>query len=217
MRFSFFILAFLTQVQSEEYVTGSVLGGLGNQLFEVAATCALAWDNGVEPYFPDFGPIAHYPEGSYQHIFFRCKILPPSPEISSEWQALPFGYFPIAFQPKMRISGYLQNEKYFAHHRDRLLQLFAPHPHDLDYLKSKYGWIIHHSHTVSVHLRYYYAEKPDEDSFIQYDWEYLEKAMSLFPDFSLFVVTSDNIEFARQNIYTEGRNIVFIEGEIRLY
>ncbi len=198
---------------NQPYVIGSILGQLGNQLFEVATTCALAWDYGAEPYFPDFGPVARYPEGAYQHIFFRCKISPPGKEISSEWGAPPFGYSPIPFQNKMKISGYFQNEKYFSHHRDRLLQLFAPHPKDLSYLQTKYGWILNHPNTVSVHLRYYYAEKPDEDSFVQYDWEYFEKAMALFPDTSLFVVTSDNINFARQNIPIKGRNIQFVEGE----
>ncbi len=113
----------------------------------------------------------------------------------------------------MKISGYFQNEKYFAHHRDRLLNLFAPHPDDLKYIQNKYGWIINHPNAVSVHLRYYYSEKPGEDSFIQYEREYFEKAMALFPESSLFIVTSDNLNFARQNIPTEGKNVVFIEGE----
>lgn len=197
----------------KSYVIGSLLGQLGNQLFEVATACALAWDNGSEPYFPDFGPVAHYPGGYYQHIFFRCNIFPPCKEISTDWGVPPYGYYPITFQPRMRISGYFQNEKYFAHHRERLLQLFAPHPQDLEYVRNKYEWIINQPNTVSVHLRYYYAEKPNEDSFIQYDYEYYEKAMALFPDSSLFVVTSDNLEFARRNIPTKGRNVIFIEGE----
>lgn len=37
--------------------------------------------------------------------------------------------------------------------------------------------------------------------------------MALFPDSSLFIVTSDNLEFARKNIPTQGRNVIFIEGE----
>jgi hypothetical protein len=195
------------------YVIGAVLGGLGNLMFEVAATCALAWDNDAEPYFPDFAPGSKYVDGYYRHVFFRCNIYPPSKEISQEWCAPCYGYYPIPFQPKLKISGCFQNEKYFAHHRDRLLKLFAPHPKDLLYLQRNYSWIINNPNTVSVHLRYYYSEKPDEDSFIQYDREYFEKAMALFPESSLFVVVSDNLDFACQNIPSEGRNVVFIQGE----
>lgn len=197
----------------QPYVVGALIGQLGNQMFEVATTYALAWDHDAQPYFPDFAPVAGYEHGYYKHFFFRCPISPPSREISYEWGAPPYGYVPIPFHPGMRLSGYFQNEQYFAHHRNRLLELFAPHPDDLRYIQNKYRRILSHPHTVSVHLRYYYAEKPDEDSFIQYDWEYFDKAMALFPASALFVVTSDNLEFARKNISTAGRNVIFIEGE----
>lgn len=193
------------------FVTVSLIGGLGNLLFEVSTACAVAWDNDAEPCFPDFKPIAN--QDSFKHIFFRLNINQPKNPIQYVCNRPCFEYDPIPYHPNMRINGYVQNDKYFAHHRNRLVELFAPHPNDLNYIQNKYGWIINHPNSVSVHLRYYYAEKPDEDCFVQYDWEYFEKAMSLFPNTSLFVVTSDNVNFARQNISTDGRNVVFIEKE----
>jgi hypothetical protein len=83
----------------------------------------------------------------------------------------------------------------------------------LSYIKKKYSYILSHPNSVSVHLRYYYREKPDDESFIQYENEYYEKAMKCFPKDSLFVVVSDNIAFAKNNISTQGRNVVFIEKE----
>ena len=195
------------------YTHRTLLGGLGNQMFEVATTCALAWDHGADPYFPDFERLVPYPETSYHHFFFRCKISPPSQEISQEWTSPCYGYYPIPFQPKMKLMGYFQNELYFAHQRKRILELFAPSQEDLNYLQSKYDWIINHPNTVSIHLRYYYGEVSHLDYYIQYDWEYYERAMALFPDSSLFVVTTDNMAFARQNIPTKGKNVTFIEGE----
>jgi hypothetical protein len=113
----------------------------------------------------------------------------------------------------MKIGGYFQNESYFSHHREKILALFAPHPSDLHYIQGKYSAILRHPMSVSVHLRYYQREKPDEDSFIQYEREYYEKAMALFPEETLFVVMSDNMDFAKENIPTEGKNVLFIENE----
>jgi hypothetical protein len=113
----------------------------------------------------------------------------------------------------MKLSGYSQNERYFAHHRDRLIQFFAPKDSDLQYIKRQYGWILNHPNSVCVHIRYYFAEKPDEPAFRQYDEEYYEKAMNLFSNDVLFVVISDNIDFAKKIITTQGRNVVFIENE----
>lgn len=208
-----FFPLFSSSQEEKPYVTGVLLGQLGNQLFQVATTCALAWDNHADPYFPDFGPVSHYQDGYYRHVFFRFPITPPNNRVTQEWGAPPFGFYPIPFQSGMRISGYFQNELYFAHHRKRLLELFAPHPNDFAYINKKYGSLINDPNTVSVHLRYYYAEKPDEDFFIQYDYEYFEKAMALFPETSLFVVFSDNMDFAKKNISTSGRNVIFIENE----
>lgn len=194
------------------YVIGRILGGLGNQMFEVATTCALAWDNGADPYFPDFIPCVPHSE-SLRHVLFRCALKPPSEKISCEWSTPVYGYEPIPFVPGMRLSGYSQSEKYFAHHRDRLIQFFAPKDVDMQYIKKKYANVINHPNSVCVHLRYYYAEKPDEPGYRQYDEEYYEKAMSLFSNDSLFVVISDNMEFAKKNISTVGRNVIFVENE----
>lgn len=199
--------------EEKPYLTGTLLGQLGNQLFEVAAASAIAWDSSAEAYFPEFAQVAHYPDGYYKHIFFRCKIEPPSKAVSQKVGVPPYGYSPVSFESGMQLQGYFQNEQYFAHHRERLIKLFAPHPKDLRYIQKKYAKVLSHPRTVSVHLRYYYAEKPDEDSFIQYDREYFTKAMALFPEDSLFVVTSDNIPFAKANIPCEGRNVLFIESE----
>ncbi len=199
----------LNAEEEKPFVIGSLLGQLGNQMFEIAAASALAWDNDAEAYFPELSPVSN----DYRHFFFRCKFNAPENPIEFKWSYSPFGYEKIPYHPNMKIDGYLQNEQYFAHQRDKILTLFAPHPKDLKYIRNKFSFILSHPNSVSVHLRYYLREKPDEDSFIQYEREYFEKAMSLFPTDSLFVVTSDNITFAKANIPTADRNVLFIENE----
>ena len=191
------------------FVIGSLLGQVGNRLFEVATASAAAWDNDAQAYFPDFDRSSL----DFIHIFFRCRTSLPSAPVEFEWSFSPYGYQPIPFHPNMRLSGYFQNEKYFARYRERLLKLFRPRGEDLKYINKKYKAILDDPKSVSVHLRYYYAEKPDEDAYVQYDREYFTKAMVRFPQDSLFVVTSDNMEFARRNIPTDWGRVVFIEHE----
>lgn len=210
--FVLMLICFGVQAEEKPYIVGSILGGLGNQMFEVATTCAVAWDNGAEPYFPDYIP--HLPHSqTLHHVLFRCALYPPKNEISYEWSTPMYGYEPIPFVDGMKLSGYSQSQKYFAHYRDRLVQFFAPKDTDVQYIKNKYQMILDHSDSVCVHVRYYFAEKPDEPSFRQYDEEYYEKAMSLFSNEVLFVVISDNMDFAKKIISKEGRNVIFIENE----
>jgi len=200
------LLTWTALFSSDAYVVGEVLGQMGNNLFQVATTSALAWDHGVEAYFPR---LSHVPS-LYHHVFSRCKLYPPSDEVAFEWREPGYPFCPIPYQPKMKIYGYFQSPKYFAHYREKFLELFAPTARDLQYIQKKYGEILEHPETVGVQIRYY-IDDPDGNIFIQYGKDYLEKAMREFPETSLFVVSSNNVEFARRNI-SAGR-VVFLEKE----
>lgn len=198
-----FVLGFASEMP---IVIGETLGQMGNNLFQVATASALAWDHGAEAYFPR---LSHTPN-LYNHIFSRCKLFPPNEQINFEWGEPSYTYSPIPFSPNMKISGYFQSPKYFEHHREKLLKLFAPRDKDLQYIRKKYKWLIDHPHTVGVQIRYY-IDDVDGHIFIQYGADYLLKAIGAFPQESLFVVSSNNIDFAKENI--SGKNVVFLEGE----
>lgn len=185
-------------------------GQLGNQLFQVATACALAWDNNAEPYFPDW----HYDYPVNTHVFSRLNKKQPPYEIAFEWGDGSASYNPIPYHNNMKISGYFQCEKYFQHHRKQLLALFAPREDDLVYMKNKYAWLFNDPNTVGIQLRYYKWEfAQDDQTYPQYGIDYLEKAMALFPPTSTFVVSSNNIEFARKNIPAWATNVIFLEDE----
>lgn len=113
----------------------------------------------------------------------------------------------------MKIHGYFQSEKYFAHHRDKILELFAPHQDDLKCIQTKYKWLLEHPNTVAIQLRKY-VEDPNGSRFIQYGKDYLRKAMNLFPDDALFVLFSNDINFAKDNIPEEmAKRVKCIENE----
>ena len=147
MRILLFFVALQTCLFSQErFITAHVFDQLGNNLFQIAATCALAWDNGAIPYFPD---LLHKPM-DYGHVFFRLNTHPPSSAVSCVYQEPSLAYHPIPFQNRMHLDGYFQSEKYFSHHRERLLKLFAPSFRDLYYMQRKYQWLIQHPRTVGV-------------------------------------------------------------------
>lgn len=196
------------------FVIASVYGQLGNNFFEIATACALAWDHNADPYFPDL--LTNKEDNiplNHEHVFFRCKTNPPSRSNKSLWFEPTFAYHSIPFQPNMHIKGYFQSEKYFKHHRDKLLELFAPRLDDLAHIENKYKKLLEHPKTVGIQIRYYRVDDPTGKLYNQYGKEYLDKAMSHFPKDSLFIVSSNNLEFARQNIPSWAQNVVYLEGE----
>jgi len=195
--------------KQKPFVTARIYGQLGNNLFQVATTSALAWDNNAEPCFPDFSSES----ALYQHVFFRFKNKLPNNQITFEWHEPIPTYHAITYRPNMLMIGYFQNENYFAHYRDRLLELFAPHPDDLAYIRKKYAQILDHPNTVGVQLRYYKWEFPTENTYPQYGKDYLDKAMSKFDQSSLFIISSNNLDFARKSIPEWAKNVIFLEHE----
>lgn len=191
------------------FVIADIYGQLGNNLFQIATAHALAWDNQAEAYFPDFAS----PSVVYDHVFFRCKRYKPHEEIRFVWHEPSYAYHPIPFDKNMRINGYFQSEKYFAHHRNRLLELFEPYSEDLEYIQKKYSSLLVHPNTVGIQLRHYKSDPSLGDLYPQYGKDYLEKAVAYFPDSTLFVVTSDNMDFAKKSIPSSIKNVVFIENE----
>ena len=203
---------------NEPVVVGSIFSQLGNNFFQVATTYAVAWDHGATPIFPGMLQRVDQPDNpqntplNYFHVFFRCNISNPSRPISKNWEEPSFSYHSIPYQPNMKLWGYFQSEKYFAHHRDRLLELFSPHPEDLFYMKEKYKWLFDHPYTVGIMVRKWY-EDPSGKIYIQYGKDFVRKALAYFPGDPLFVVSSNNIQFAKENIPEEIRNVVFLEDE----
>ena len=195
-------------VSTPPTVTAYLMGQTGNNLFQVATACSLAWDHHTEAAF-FLSPNSTL----YKHFLFRCRLCQPDQKVNVLWKEPSYAYTPIPYHPNMQIFGYFQSEKYFAHHREQILKLFAPHPDDMAYIQSKYQEILKHPKSVGVQVRYYKGWDPQSKIYPQYGKEYLEKAMSLFPSDSLFVVTSDNLSFTKERIPSWVKNVVFIENE----
>jgi len=192
---------------SSSFVTVQFNGQLGNNLFEAAAAHALAWDHQAECYF-----LPLEPKEVMEHVFFRCKFQSSLP-VHAIWKEPALSYRPIPFVPNLLLVGYFQSEKYFAHHRARILELFTPRADDLEYMHQRYRWLIDHPNTVGIQVRYYQGEDPSGVIYPQYGKDYFSKAMALFSESALFVVSSNNLAFARSQIPAAGKNVVFLENE----
>ncbi len=200
-------------------VEGKLKDQLGNQMFQVAATCAFAWDHNATPCFPDL--LTKEDDGvpeNYEHVFFRCNTSCPKQPSSFHWH-LPNEYnhafLPVPYKPNMSMAGTFQCPKYFAHHEKKIQALFAPHPDDLAYIKKKYSFLLNHPNTVGVQVRWFGVQRdsPWWSCLAQYGYDYFAKAMALFPPDALFVVSTNDREFAQMNIPKKYQNVVYLENE----
>jgi len=114
-------------------ITAHLKGGLGNQMFQIAAAYSLALDNNDKcAFFMDNPNLNQGREARYykDNIFKNLKELPEDLVIKPNYPKVRymerrFNYDPIPYREGMGLQGYFQSEKYFKKHRKEILELFG--------------------------------------------------------------------------------------------
>lgn len=222
----FILVSFFSFLEADPCVQARLWGRLGNNFFIVAAATSLALENNTEATFPDLihsltennDLVMNYNvaalASNYQNIFTHLNTSDETLEPRLVYREPSFNYTPIPYSPNMLLEGWFQSEKYFSKYKAEIIDLFAPTERIKQYLNHHYSDILKSSDTVSIHLRAYNKENPALDKvFPTYGREYVEKAMSLFPENSWFIVFSDQPEWAKEELSGIQRRMTFIEGE----
>ncbi len=170
-------------------------GRLGNQLFQIAVTEALAKENNV---------IAKFPKWEYSN-YFKNQInqtLDLS-EIKSSYSEPVFHYNEIKYSENMDLKGYFQSEKYFIKYKNHILNLFE----FTDEIKqTDYQFA-----DCSIHVR-----RTDYLNLQEYhpccDLNYYQNAINIMKNngCKTFLVFSDDIEWCKQNLSKE---FIYVENQ----
>src|SRR5262245_29646270 len=126
----FFLFATLTLFAEEAppYATCWVAGQLGNEMCQISTTLAYAWDNGLEPRFPELHQDKWNISFNRDHFFFRLNNRPlPRPPSARYQEHGWWNYDPIPpGEQDIYLKGIFFNKKRFNHHLDKLRLVFAP-------------------------------------------------------------------------------------------
>jgi hypothetical protein len=93
-------------------------GGLGNQLFQIAATIGIARTNQLMPVFPEW-----WYDQAFERPLTRANY--PADESLPIYREESFSYRPVRITSSHIIDGYFQSEKYFGAFRSDILAQFA--------------------------------------------------------------------------------------------
>lgn len=196
-------------------VTARLKGGLGNQMFQIAAAYAYAKDYGDE-----FGidlKITHHGGQGHPHLKYDDNLYKDIPRVSFKdkeftmYNEPKFSYTKIEKQDSnIIIDGYFQSEKYFAKYKDEIQNLFT-FPEDItEQVETKYKKIkevFGVEDVVCVHVRRgEYLQLPNIHP--AQTAAYYKTAMNKFKDDNVaYVVISDDMAWCEQNL--SGDNVSF--------
>ncbi len=197
-----------------EYVTVRLMGQFGNQLFQIATAYAYSLDHGLGLMVPSLvldssSGIPHNAKSVFLH-----KISAQIPILSTPvWSEPSFNYCAIPDYNRVELRGYFQSEKYFAHRREEILELFAAPDGFNERILTKYPFLASELLSVAVQIRDYRVDAPTGAYHPTLGRSYYERTMALFPEDAIFLVSSNNREFAKQCVEGLAQNIIYLDAD----
>jgi hypothetical protein len=172
--------------------------GLGNSLFQIATTVAIAIDNNTDYSFPDdcnFRRVRYNENGIFKKELPWVKFNEVT--YNQGWGIGDIKYQqPPMFNHNTKIDGFFQSEKYFKHIREEILNLFDIKDDIKDYLKEKYkDFLEQKSCTIHVRRNDYFTAR----ELRVLDVDYYKSAIKHFDSDTHYVIFSDDIEWCKNN------------------
>ena len=190
-------------------------GGLGNQLFQIASAFSIAKTQNKQMVVRNTLGTNHSSVNYFENIFRKINV---NNTIECEWYKEPNIQFTERldlpyFKNDTMLSGYFQNENYFIHNRNEILDLFEIEPSREMYLNLKYP---DSNKGVFIHYRRGdYLTNPDYN--ILNDGYYkgaIGKTVKTHADAVVYIF-SDDLTYCRNLDYLQALNnkVIFVEED----
>jgi hypothetical protein len=190
-------------------ITCQLQGGIGNQLFQIAATYALALKNNDTCIFNFMNcntPLQGNPSGKYKNNILKNVVENLDFEPRVYFREESFSYQELPYAEGLCLIGYFQSEKYFIDYNDEIKKLFSISFNDVRTIREFFNfWGCLDKPITSVHVRrgdYLKNSEFHEPCSI----EYYQKAMQEIGD-SYFIFISDDMDWVKENF--KGTNIIY--------
>lgn len=169
-----------------------LMGGLGNQLFQIAASIGAAeWHGNEWKVQNDFKYPKYFSIPNERYV--SSYALPRYTEPYFHYYSIPDSDF--------QLSGYFQTEKYFAHCQKLIRKLFSAPAKIQTKIKWNYRDLLD-KNTCAIHVRrgdYLKLKEHHYNLETEYYLNAMEQMKAIIPDVH-FVCFSDGIEWCKENI-----------------
>jgi FkbM family methyltransferase len=196
--------AFDALLKKSTVISAYIMGGLGNQLFQIATALALSYDYGCQAVFEritesesSIGTRPVY----WETIFHQIKALPRDAYRQLNFTVYPepqrpYKSIPVTSGQALCLKGFWQSAKYFDKYRDKLLTLFRPP--SMEPIEAVWKSLPEAKFRVSLHVR-----RTDQLVFSHLhtvlNMTYYQRAVEYFPPDTQFLIFSDDIPWCQAN------------------
>ena len=188
---------------SMQKVTCKIVGGLGNQLFQIAATLAYAWKHNKTAVFiyADESESIFQKRPTYWNSFFHNIPTTNSLDFSTykTYKDPMFSFTPVPLHnSNVLLDGYFQSYKYFDTFRDKLKSTICLPDIEKQIIQKKYHSLLLLKNKVGVHIRRGDYLKLKQFHTVLSNTDYYKKALKAFSKNTSFLIFSDDISWCKK-------------------
>jgi hypothetical protein len=192
------------------YSTAFLMGGLGNQMFQIAHATAQSWKHGVDTMFymdseiqyPSWKPVM-YVDNIFKKIPFTNQKINAHRVYEESWNTANLNF---VFDKTIEFYGYFQSSKNFTGYESNVKDLFYPDDSIYEKLSKKYPQIMYEN-TLSVHIRR--ADYFNVSNILPVvDLTYINECIRLHGNYDYMFIFSDDKDWARNALSYENSVVV---------
>lgn len=201
------------------YSTAFLMGGLGNQMFQIANAYAQSLKNNVDCFFRPNSQNSHqgkniteYKSNIFRKLNFKDSLTNHQTYHEPNWH---FDDRNILWATSIEFYGYYQSSKNFLGFDDKIKDLFSIDDSTKKYLLEKYS-NLSLDNTLSIHIRRGdYKKFPNIHPTISKS--YIEKSLSVVGEYSHVFIFSDDKTWVQENLNLPNSTIVDEKDYIELW
>jgi hypothetical protein len=193
------------------FITSHLMGGLGNQMFQIAKAKTEGLIHNLPVYFRlnSFIPMEgrqpiNYRDNIFRNIIFKSDLNPLKRINEIQWNYNAHDY--VINEPT-EFYGYYQSSKNFKNYKETIRDLFLPSTEFIEKIKNKYPKIFE-SDSVSIHVRR--GDYLGVSSILPViNKSYIDESLSTIGKYSHIFIFSNDKKWCEENLKYENSTIVY--------
>lgn len=192
------------------FITAYLMGGLGNQMFQISNAISQSWDKKCEYRFnpKSYTPLQGNDTSRYVNNIFKKINFTYDNLVTHRHNEVTWSYYDKSTLPNTNIEfyGYYQSSKNFMSYKDKIIDLFSPSDEEINSLTTKYPQI-KLNNTVSLHVRRGdYLNSPTIHPVVSKS--YVDTALKMIGEYSHIFIFTDDKTWVLENLENENFTIV---------
>jgi hypothetical protein len=207
------------QIDHDYCISSNLTGGLGNNLFQIAAVLSFAYDRKCKPIIESIRVPGHTINKNDEIPDNICDMFPKLPCVKGSqyvWDNYVKSFDSktgeivqlnniIKNKKKVKLIGVFASYLYFHKNEEYIKNMLTVSPIIDNYVKKKYKNIINNDSTISLHIRrgdYLQRIEKNDPVYCLLGMDYYEKAIDRFDDKYLFILFCEKVdtEWMQNNI-----------------